>query len=226
MAKRGLLIVFEGLDRVGKSSQVQLLQSSLEQTFNKTVYYQRFPDRSTASGLELNSLLTNQKDLNIKASHLLFSFNRWEKMEDMKNKLMKGHCVIVDRYAFSGVAYSIACKCDEKYALVPDQGLLRPDLVIQLDMPVDELKKRTGFGEERYEKEELQKKVQENYKLFHKKIYWRLINANQDKQKVHEDIVEVVKTLIALYDKEEKGDNENNSYPVDIKEDLFMSEDV
>ena len=43
-----------------------------------------------------------------KASHLLFSFNRWEKREEILKLLESGvHC-IVDRYAFSGVVYSIA----------------------------------------------------------------------------------------------------------------------
>ena len=46
--------------------------------------------------------------MEIRATHLLFSINRWEKREEMLNMLLSGQHVIVDRYAFSGVVYSIA----------------------------------------------------------------------------------------------------------------------
>ena len=226
MSKRGLLIVFEGLDRVGKSSQVKLLQNSLELLTGNKVFNQRFPDRDTTSGKELNSLLSNQKELNIKAAHLLFSFNRWEKMEDMKSKLLQGTSIIVDRYAFSGVSYSIANNCSKDYALVPDQGLLRPDLVIQLDMDIEEIKKRDGFGEEKYEKEDIQRKVQEAFKLFSKKIYWRKINANRSREEIHNEIVEIVKELLSSLETKSCNDKQANGYPFSINEDLFIEEDI
>jgi dTMP kinase len=46
--------------------------------------------------------------MEVKASHLLFSFNRWENREKILENLMNGYNVIVDRYAFSGVVYSVA----------------------------------------------------------------------------------------------------------------------
>jgi dTMP kinase len=226
MSKRGLLIVFEGLDRVGKSSQVKLLQNSLELITGNMVFNQRFPDRDTTSGKELNSLLSNQKELNIKASHLLFSFNRWEKMDDMKNKLLNGQSIIVDRYAFSGVSYSIANNCNKDYALVPDKGLLRPDIVIQLDMEIDEIKNRDGFGEEKYEKEEIQRKVQDAFKLFSKKIYWRKINANRSREEIHNEIVEIVKELISKLESKSFDIKQANGYPTSINEDLFTEDDI
>lgn len=229
-AKRGLLIVFEGLDRVGKSSQVELLQQALQKQ-GHDVLYQRFPDRTTQTGLVLNDILTNIKSMDIKASHLLFSFNRWEKMDDLYNKIVKeGKTVIVDRYAFSGVAYSIANDAPKEYCLVPDQGLLRPDLVIQLDMSIEDIKKRGGFGLEKYEKEDIQRRVQDNFKMFNKKKYWNVVNANQTKDEVHSDIMKAVEGLIKKYntcdfiDVNEIKDVEMNSFPKDIKRDLFMLE--
>lgn len=222
--KRGLLIVFEGLDRVGKSTQVQLLEEALIK-MGHNVVNQRFPDRTTQTGKILNDILTNTKNMDIKASHLLFSFNRWEKMDDMYNTLLKeGKTIIVDRYAFSGIAYSVANGAPLEYCTVPDQGLLRPDLVIQLDMSIDEIKKRGGFGEEKYEKEEIQIKVQENYKLFHKKKYWNLVNASQSKESVHDQIIEIVKDLISRYST--NNHIEINDYPNGIKKDLFMNNDI
>ena len=34
----------------------------------------------------------------------------------------------------------------------PDKGLIKPDLVIYLDINPDNVKSRCGFGEERYER--------------------------------------------------------------------------
>lgn len=227
--KRGLFIVFEGLDRVGKSSQVNLLKDSLSSYLNTTVHLQRFPDRTTHTGKELNELLNNNKKIGAKATHLLFSFNRWEKMEDLKDKIMnQGACVIVDRYAFSGVVYSIANGVDKDYCLYPDKGLLRPDVVIQLDMNLEVLNKREGYGNEIYEKDEFQAKVKQNYNYFSDKIYWKKLDADKPKDELHNEIMLLIKDLI---DKFESGNSETcsqqlNGYPQTIYEDLFMSEDV
>jgi dTMP kinase len=56
----------------------------------------------------INDLLANLKTLTYRAAHLLFSLNRWERREDILNELEKGNNVLIDRYAFSGVVYSVA----------------------------------------------------------------------------------------------------------------------
>ena len=41
----------------------------------------------------------------------------------------------------------------------PDQGLPAPDTVVFLDLSIEQAQKRGGFGEERYEKIELQREA-------------------------------------------------------------------
>jgi thymidylate kinase len=43
--KRGLLIVFEGVDRAGKSSQVNMLQKYFEKNRNEETKIFRFPGK-------------------------------------------------------------------------------------------------------------------------------------------------------------------------------------
>jgi thymidylate kinase len=43
--KRGLLIVFEGVDRAGKSSQVSMLQNYFEKNRNEQTKVFRFPGK-------------------------------------------------------------------------------------------------------------------------------------------------------------------------------------
>lgn len=75
---RGALIVLEGLDRSGKTSQSSRLISYLE-GLGHSVEPWRFPDRNTGVGQMISSYLTNKSQLDDHAIHLLFSANRWEK---------------------------------------------------------------------------------------------------------------------------------------------------
>jgi thymidylate kinase len=52
-------------------------------------------------------MLKAVRKMDLRASHLLFSFNRWEKKEDIVNILNSGTNLIIDRYAFSGYCYSV-----------------------------------------------------------------------------------------------------------------------
>lgn len=75
---RGALIVLEGLDRSGKSSQSSRMISYLE-GLGVSAELWRFPDRSTCVGQMISSYLANQSELDDHTIHLLFSANRWEK---------------------------------------------------------------------------------------------------------------------------------------------------
>lgn len=48
-----------------------------------------------------------------------------------------------------------------EWAHAPEVGLPRPDLVVYLDLDLEEAQKRGGFGEEKYEKTEMQRRVKE-----------------------------------------------------------------
>jgi dTMP kinase len=75
--KRGALIVFEGCDRSGKSSQCSLLLSYLNNMNYKTELM-RFPDRTSKIGTMIDQYLKSATDLDDHTIHLLFSSNRWE----------------------------------------------------------------------------------------------------------------------------------------------------
>ncbi|POV98118.1 hypothetical protein PSTT_14621 [Puccinia striiformis] len=105
--QRGSFIVFEGLDRSGKSTQCRLLEEKLKQA-GRAVESMRFPDRTTAIGQMINSYLCQTSELDDHAIHLLFAANRWEKSADIHTTLQSGTTIICDRYAFSGTAFTAA----------------------------------------------------------------------------------------------------------------------
>ena len=104
---RGKFIVIEGLDRTGKSTQCNELLRYFGNHQLKVKLF-KFPDRSTNIGNMINQYLQNKTDMNDNAIHLLFSANRWELSKSINDLINGGVNIIADRYAYSGIAYSVA----------------------------------------------------------------------------------------------------------------------
>lgn len=166
---RGLFIVFEGLDRSGKSTQCSLLRDALKQK-NHSVCEDiwRFPDRQTPIGKMISAYLSGATEgarVDDHALHLLFSANRWEKIASLEPILASGTHIVADRYAFSGVAYSVGAKAlDWTWSLEADRGLPAPDLVIFLDIDPNLAAKRGQYGQEIYEKLSIQQAVADAFR--------------------------------------------------------------
>ena len=127
--------------------------------------------------------------------------------------LNAGTTVICDRYAFSGIAFSASKVTTDGDPLLsfewcksPDIGLPAPDLVLFLDITPGKAKERGGYGEERYEKEEMQKRVR---KIFHRiggeemvlgdenfSARWVTVNAGRDRDAVAKDVWTLVENLV------------------------------
>ncbi|KAJ4981716.1 hypothetical protein NE237_032553 [Protea cynaroides] len=174
-SSRGALIVLEGLDRSGKTLQSSRLLSYLEGE-RIPVELWRFPDRSTCVGQMISSYLSNKSELDDQTIHLLFSANRWEKRSLMETKLRSGTTLIVDRYSYSGVAFSSAKGLNIEWCKAPEMGLLAPDLVVYLDIPPEKAAARGGYGGERYEQLEFQRKVAQYYQILHDAT-WKSVDA-------------------------------------------------
>ncbi|KAL6521810.1 dTMP kinase [Orobanche gracilis] len=201
---RGALIVLEGLDRCGKTSQCGRLHSYLEE-LGHAVELWRFPDRNTGVGQMISSYLANRSNLDDRAIHLLFSANRWEKrcskllyvgQADMRRSLMEskirsGTTLIVDRYSFSGVAFSTAKGLDVDWCKAPEAGLLAPDVVVYLDISPENAAERGGYGGERYEKLEFQKKVARSYKTLRDHT-WKIVDATLPIEEVEKQLRQIV----------------------------------
>lgn len=185
---RGLLILIEGVDRSGKSTQVQLLTDALPALL--APFYPattpsapsaravRFPDRTTTIGGIINTYLTSTKKEDeeegavaaLRAAHNLFSANRWELVPELYRALRAAQSVVLDRYVYSGIAYSYAASrahsnstAVEPWLWASDAGLPVPDLVLFLTIDAGEAQARAGFGEERYEARDIQARVRAAY---------------------------------------------------------------
>ncbi|CAA6663626.1 unnamed protein product [Spirodela intermedia] len=124
----------------------------------------------------ISSYLANNAQLDDRAIHLLFSANRWEKRSLMEAKLKSGTSLIVDRYSYSGVAFSAAKGLAIEWCKAPEEGLIAPDMVVYLDILPERAAERGGYGNERYEQLEFQRKVSDNYHDLSDST-WKIIDA-------------------------------------------------
>ncbi|CAF3150392.1 unnamed protein product [Rotaria socialis] len=188
--KRGGLIIFEGLDRIGKTTQSKLLYDHLTLECGLLCERLSFPDRSTQIGSLIDSYLQRKIDFNDHTIHLLFSANRWESIDSMRTKLLQGYTLIVDRYAFSGVAFTQAKGLDIKWCQSCDIGLLQPDLVLYFHRN-KQSNCLSYTGDERYETKSFQEKVE---------FYFEQLRSSSSEQ--WKDVNVIDKDNIEMRDKE------------------------
>jgi dTMP kinase len=199
-SRRGVFVLFEGVDRCGKTTQTKLLHEALQTARGRTASLLHFPDRSTAIGQSIHSYLTTTDAMDDRAIHLLFSANRWEAAAKIEQLLTSGVDIVMDRYAYSGVAFSAA-----KPALTldwcwqPEVGLPKPDTVIFLDIPVDKASSRADFGQERYETSAFQHKVYANFQRIMEQASpkWHVLDATETIEQVHARALAIADACIA-----------------------------
>lgn len=76
--------------------------------------------------------------------------------------LKSGTTIICDRYYYSGMVYSAAKRnptLSLAWARRPEVGLPRPDVVVFLNISSEDAELRGGYGEEKYEKRDMQEEV-------------------------------------------------------------------
>lgn len=145
-----MLVVIEGLDGAGKSTQVKKLKAYLEQKCGGMEYI-HFPRYDAPVYGDLISSFLRGDFGSIDAVHpklvaLLYAEDRHGASAQMKQALKNGTCVLLDRYVYSNIAYQCAKikNQEEREELrqwindteYGDFDLPRPDLNLFLDVPI------------------------------------------------------------------------------------------
>ena len=166
------LIIIEGLDGSGKSTQVQLLSERLKQRGIK-VRQIKLPDYDHKSSTLVKMYLggefgRNPEDVNAYTASLFYAADRFASYKNYwKEDYENGTVIVADRYVTSNAVHQmvklpkeewedyLAWSEDLEYGKV---GIPRPDLVVFLDMPVD-ISQR--LMTKRYQGDEVKKDVHE-----------------------------------------------------------------
>jgi dTMP kinase len=140
--KKGLLIVFEGVDGSGKSTQVELLARKLARK-GLDVRTLREPTREKW-GEKIRELSKSKNSVSPENELKLFVRDRKENVKkNIKPALDSGLVVILDRYFYSTLAYQGAKGIPlEKIRQLHRKFAPRPDIVFILDVPVSQSLRR------------------------------------------------------------------------------------
>lgn len=147
----GKLIVIEGTDGSGKSTQFRLLTDRLESEqvkFQKLVFPQYSEPSSALIRMYLGGEFGNSpSDVNAYAASAFYSVDRYASYRKVWGKWYEeGGLVVSDRYTTSNAVHQASKEPEDKregflnwlYDFEYDKlGLPRPDLVIYLDVPTD-----------------------------------------------------------------------------------------
>lgn len=132
--KKGILIVFEGIDGSGKSTQIQILRNILDDKGLDVVVF-REPSKGPW-GQKIKEKAAFPDSLSPEEELELFVNDRKDNVQkNLRPALAKNKIVLLDRYYFSTMAYQGAKGLDvEKIRLMNEKFAIRPDLVFILDV--------------------------------------------------------------------------------------------
>ena len=160
------MIVFEGLDGAGTTTQNRLLKEKLE-ALGKKVFLTHEPTDNPI-GKVVRDVLQHKFKTTAEALALLYSADRhdhiYNKEYGIQSHLEKGEIILADRFFYSSIAYQ-AVECSLEFVRTINQ-YPNPGFVIFIDTPVDNCLKRIekrGDEKELFDREEYLSKVRENY---------------------------------------------------------------
>ncbi len=196
--RRGVLIVIEGIDGAGKSTQARLLLKKLVSHGYPAVYF-REPTRGRW-GRKIKELSRRADAISAEEELDLFLMDRRENVErNLKPALSQGKVVILDRYYFSTMAYQGAKgispariqRMNEKFAV-------RPDLVFILDIDPGRGLERIRWRKRKdllFERKDYLAKVRRIFRRFRGRKFIH-IDGSRPRKEVHRDIASKVLSLL------------------------------
>jgi dTMP kinase len=205
--KGGLFISFEGIDGVGKSTQLDLLVQYLAE-LGLTVCRTLEPG-GTELGREIRELLLHRKgEVAPRAEALLFAADRAHHVATViRPALERGEVVVTDRYLDSSVAYQgsgreLGFDQVRDLSLFAVDGLL-PHLTVLLDLDADKAaarRNKTGAEPDRLEraKNGFFENVRQSYLSMAaaEPQRWLVVDAEQSVESMQQQIRERVKGLL------------------------------
>ncbi len=183
---RGLLVVFEGIDGAGKSTQIRRL-ALLARALGFECVESREPTYGQY-GKQLRDSATSGR-LSRLEEHALLLLDRREHIDTLvAPALARGAVVLLDRYYFSSIAYQAGPDLRAEQIRIDNEAFApRPDLLLILDLPVQAGLARIGARGDRpnaFEAVATLEHCREVYRSFAGATYARLVDATQETDQV------------------------------------------
>jgi dTMP kinase len=192
----GKLIVFEGLDGAGSSTQIDLLAKNLK----SQVVVTKEPTNNIIGGL-IRGQLTKDWSSSMECLQLLFAADRAHHLERLIIPALKERKIVLcDRYFFSTVAFG-SLDCDRHWLLALNERFILPDLTILLKVSPKECLRRINsnrFNTELFEEEKKLKKVWTTYVWLARKFSGvKMIDGQREIDVIAGEILNITKKYIS-----------------------------
>jgi dTMP kinase len=196
--RKGRIVVLEGMDKAGKTTQSRVLVSALRNK-GKLCASLDFPDYSTPIGREIKSFLDGKRDYPDETKLMLLSANRWERKETIDRMLLNGTTLVMNRYYHSNLAYGVSKNLELDWLMTLDRGLPKEDLCIVLEIRPTISESRSQHAGDLFENDkDLLKNVYKNYRKLAKLFNWKIINGERSKEEVSRDILNMVLKFVKI----------------------------
>ena len=187
--KKGIFICIEGLDGSGKTTQAKILAKKI----NNAIYTTE-PSKGLIGNYIRKSYLYSKKRFSPFVEALLFAADRIEHLEsEIIPALNEGTTVICDRYVFSSLAYQGASGISLDWIETINKAIIYPDLAIFIDVEPEKSMRRLNSKKSLMENLQTQIKVRDIYLKFVEDKKLTLVNGDNPKTKVTEDLFSIVK---------------------------------
>lgn len=194
---KGLLVVFEGIDGTGKSTQAGLLNDRLKQK-GLDVVFSREPTDGV-HGRKIRELAMKGRDeASPREEYGLFLKDREEHVEKLIRPAMRdGRIVILDRYYLSSIAYQGAIGLDPKKIREENEAFCPiPDIVFLFEarptLGLERIREKRGQSPDLFEKEDYLERVARVYRSMNGSHIHK-IDATGEVEAIHETIMNIMK---------------------------------
>jgi dTMP kinase len=192
----GKLIVFEGIDFAGKTTQITAVQKILRRQGISSEKF-RFPERQTPIGRLISRVLRGKVYIPDASLFALFSANRLEMREHLLRALRENEVVLCDRYCGSEHAYGGAKGLEASWLRALESLMPPADLIFLLDIDARAASQRSRRGVVRDTFE-----VNEKFLDLVRSRYLRLAKNSEDEQWILLDATlprkEISETIISV----------------------------
>jgi dTMP kinase len=203
-AQMGLLVTFEGIEGSGKSTQIELTRSYMEQAGYPALVTKE--PGGCPLGEEIRTLLLEKGELRIDPLTELFLIEAdrtQHASEVIRPALEKGQMILCDRYTDATIAYQgYGRGVDIDFIIEMNRratGGVAPDCTIVLDCPVDVGMGR-AHGEDRFEREghEFHERVRAGYLRIARQEPQRVkvVSGNGGQAEIQAEIRGIIRPLL------------------------------
>ncbi len=208
--KKYRLIIFEGIDGSGKTTQAKYFTKKLNAFyFREPKFFKKEILKGIHPLTELFLFLADRSEVYSRIKNIMSLRNSASSLREVPAYRQAGAFIILDRSFPSTLAYQLVGRNLKKLISIDDyleidflaRQKIEPYLVIVFDVPVDialkRLKKKTKFEEKKF-----LMKVRKAYLNLAKKFNWYVVDGTKDKNEVKKNVWLILKEKGLLKEKE------------------------